>query len=64
MKWARHVTSMEETKNTYKIVVGKLEWKRLRGRFRSGLEDNVRIDLREIGWEGVDVTHLAQNWDQ
>jgi len=28
------------------------------------MEDNIRIDLREIGWEGVDWIHLAQDTDQ
>jgi hypothetical protein len=27
-------------------------------------EDSVRIDLREVGWEGMDWMHLTENWDQ
>jgi hypothetical protein len=48
----------------YKILVGKLVEKRLLGRPRSRWKDNMRIDLRKSGWEGVDWIHLAQNRDQ
>jgi hypothetical protein len=37
-----------------KSLVGKLEGKRSLGRPRRRLENNIRMDLREIGWEGVD----------
>jgi len=36
------------------LVVGKLEGKRLLGKHRCRWEDNIRMDLREIGWERVD----------
>jgi hypothetical protein len=45
------------------ILVGKPKGKSPRGRPRHRLE-NIRIDLREIGWEGVSWMHLAQNRDQ
>jgi len=35
------------------IVVGKHEGKRPLGRYKHRWEDNIRMDLREIGWEGV-----------
>jgi hypothetical protein len=41
-------------RNAYNILVGKLEGKRPLGRPRSRWENNIRIDLREIGWRGVD----------
>jgi hypothetical protein len=44
----------------YRILVGRLEGKRLLRRPRYRWEDNIRIDLREKGWEGVDWMHLAQ----
>jgi hypothetical protein len=50
-------------RNAYNILVGKLEGKRSLGRYRRGWEDNIRIDLREIGWEVVDWTHLVQDRD-
>jgi hypothetical protein len=42
----------------YKILVGKHEGRRPRGRPRRRWEDNIRMDLREVGWEGVDWIHL------
>jgi hypothetical protein len=46
--------------NAYKILVGKSEGKRPLGRRRRRCEDNIRMDSRDIGWEGVDWMHLAQ----
>jgi hypothetical protein len=46
------------------IFVGKPEGKRPLGRNRRRWEDNIRMDLREIGWESVDWMHLAQDRDQ
>jgi hypothetical protein len=45
--------------NAYSILVGKPEGKRPLGRPRRRWEDNIRIDLRKIGWEDVDWIHLA-----
>jgi hypothetical protein len=45
-------------------MVGKPEGKRPPGRPRHRWEDNIRMDLREIGWEGVDWIHMAQDNDQ
>jgi hypothetical protein len=64
MGWAGHVARMGEIRNVYKILVGKLERKRPLGRPRRRWEDNVRMNLREIGWEGVDCMHLRQDRDQ
>jgi hypothetical protein len=46
-------------RNAYKVSVGKPEGKRPGRR-----EDNIRMDLREIWWEGVDWMHLVQDKDQ
>jgi hypothetical protein len=46
------------------IFVGKAEGKRLLGRPRRRCEDNIRTDITEIWWEGIDWMHLAQNRDQ
>jgi len=54
---------MGEMKNAYKILVGKPEGKRPHGRSRCRWEDN-RKDLTEIGLEGMNRFHLAQDWDQ
>jgi hypothetical protein len=51
---------MGEIRNAYNILVGKLKWKRTLGRPRRRWEDNIRMDLTEIGWERVDWVQ----WDQ
>jgi hypothetical protein len=55
---------MEEMRNLYNILVGKREGKRPLGRPRRRWEDNIRLYLREIGWEGVEWIHLALDRDQ
>jgi hypothetical protein len=51
-------------RSAYKSLVGKPEGKRPFGRPRRRWEDNIGMDLWEIGWEGVDWIHLAQDRDQ
>jgi len=58
------VARMGEMRNAYKILVGKPEGKRPLGRSRHRWEGNIRMDLREVMWEGVDWMYLAQNMDQ
>jgi hypothetical protein len=62
--WAGQVARIGEMKNTYKIFVGKSEGRRPLGRHRLRWEDNIKIELREIGWEGVDWFNLNQDRDQ
>jgi hypothetical protein len=52
---------MGETRNVYRILVGKPEVKRPQGRPRRRLVNNIRMDLREIGWDGMDWIDLAQD---
>jgi hypothetical protein len=44
--------------------VGKPEGKKPLGRLRSSWVDNIKLDLREIGWDGMDCIHLTQDTDQ
>jgi hypothetical protein len=53
MRWTGHVARMGETRNAYRILVGKPEEKRPLGRPRHRWVDNIKIDLREIGWDGM-----------
>jgi hypothetical protein len=55
---------MGEKRNAYRILVGKPEEKRPLGRPRRRWEDNIRMDLREIGWGGMDWIDLAQDRDK
>jgi hypothetical protein len=52
---------VEELRNVYKVLVGKPEGKRPLERHRLRWEDAIAIDLREIGWEGVEWIHLSQD---
>jgi hypothetical protein len=47
-----------EKRNAYRILVGKLEGKRPLGRQRRRWENNIKMDLREIGWGGMDWIDL------
>jgi hypothetical protein len=51
---------MGEKRNAYRILVGMPEGKKKLGIPRRRCVDNIKIDLREIGWDGVDWINLAQ----
>jgi hypothetical protein len=53
-----------DKRNAYRILMGKPEGNRPLGRPRRRWEDNIKMDLREIGWGGVDWIDLAQDRDQ
>jgi hypothetical protein len=52
-----------ERGNAYRILEGKPEGKRTLGRPRRRWEDNIKIDLREIGWSGMDWIDLTRDRD-
>jgi hypothetical protein len=52
---------MEEKRNTYRLLVGQPEGKRLLGRPRCRWVDNIRMDLGELGWGDVDWIGLAKD---
>jgi hypothetical protein len=64
MWWAGHVARIREKRNTYRLLAEKPEVKRPLGRVTRRWVDNVKMDLREIGWGGVDWIDLAQSRDQ
>jgi hypothetical protein len=64
MRWAGHVARMREKRNAYRILVGKPEGRRPLGRPRRRWVDNIKIDVGEIEWDGVDWVNLAQYRDQ
>jgi hypothetical protein len=53
-----------EKRNAYRILVGKPKEKRPLGRPRRRWVDNIKTDLREIGWTGMDWIDLAEDGDQ
>jgi hypothetical protein len=60
MRGAGHLARMGEMRNAYKMVVENSEGKRPLKRPRCRWEDNIRMDITEVGWEGVDWMQLAQ----
>jgi len=58
------VSCMVEMGNAYSVLFGKHEGKRLLRRPGHRWEDDIRMDLREIGWKCVDWIHLSQYRDQ
>jgi hypothetical protein len=63
MRWAGHVACMGGEGNVYMVLMGKPEGKRPLGRPRCRLEDGIRMDLMDIGWESVEWIQLAQDMD-
>jgi hypothetical protein len=55
LRWAGHVTRIGETRNAYRILVGKPEGKSPLGRPRRRWVDHIKMDLREIGWDRMDL---------
>jgi hypothetical protein len=64
MRWAGHVARMREVRGAYNTLVRRPEGRRPLGRPRCRWEDNIKIDLREIGFGDVDWIHLAQDRDR
>jgi hypothetical protein len=64
MRWAGHVARLGVKRNAYNILVRKPEGKRPLVRPRRRWVDNIKMDLREIGWDEVDWIDMAQDRDQ
>jgi len=64
MRWEGHVARMGEGRGVYRVLVGKPERRRPLGRPRHRWEDNIRMDLREVGCGCVDWMELAQDKDR
>ena len=61
LRSAGHVARMELSRNAYRVLVGISEGKRTLGRSRHRYEDNIKMDLREVGYDAVDWIVLAQD---
>ena len=64
MRWAEHVARMGEEKGVYRVLVGKPEGRRPLGRPRHRWEDNIRMDLQEVGCVYMDWIGLDQDRDR
>ncbi|KAJ4434549.1 hypothetical protein ANN_23111 [Periplaneta americana] len=64
LRWAGHVARMGESRNAFRVLVGRPEGKIPLGRPRRRWEDNIKMDLREVGYEDRDWINLAQDRDQ
>jgi hypothetical protein len=64
MRWAGYVARMGEGRGMYRVLVGKSEGKRPLGRPRRRWEDNIRMDLQEMGCGCEDWIGLAQDRDR
>jgi hypothetical protein len=63
MRWAGRVVQIGEKRNAYRTLVGNPDVKSPLGRPRRRWMGNIKMDLREIGWGGIDWIDLAQNRD-
>jgi len=54
----------EGRRSIYRVLVGKPEGKRPLGRTRHRWEDNIKMNLQEVGCGGMDWIYLAQDWDR
>jgi hypothetical protein len=64
IRWARHVVRMVARTYVYRVLVGKPEGKRPLGRRRRRWEDNIKMDLQEVGFEDMVWIDMAQKRDR
>jgi len=64
MRWAGHVARMGKRRGVNRVLVGKPEGKRPLGRPRRRWEDNIKMDLQEVGCEGMEWIEMTQHSDR
>ena len=64
MRWAVHVARMGERREVYRVLVGKPEGKKPLGRPRRRWDDNIKMNLQEVGCGCMDWIGLAQDRDR
>jgi len=64
VRWMEHIVRIGERRGLYRVSVGKPEEKRTLGRPRPKWEDNIKMDLQEVGCGGMDWIKLAQEGDR
>jgi len=63
MRWAGHIACMGERRGVHRVLVGKPQGKRAPGRPRRRWEDNIKMELQEVGCGGMDWIELSQDRD-
>jgi hypothetical protein len=63
MRLARHIERMCDRRDAQRVLVRRPEGKRPLTRLRHSWEDNIEMDLEEVGWGGMDWIYLAQDRD-
>jgi hypothetical protein len=61
MRWAGHGSFKENRRGVYRVLVGRPEGRRPLGRPRRGWENNIKMDLQEVGWGLMDWIDMAQD---
>jgi hypothetical protein len=61
IRWAEHVARMVERRGVYRVLVGKPEGRKLLGRPRRRWKDNIKMNLQEVGFWGMDWIELTQD---
>jgi hypothetical protein len=64
MKWVVHIACMREGRGMYRVLVGKPEGKRPLGRPRHRGEDNIKMDVHDMGCGGMDWIEMTQDRDR
>jgi hypothetical protein len=64
MRSAGHVARIGEKRRAYSVLVGRPEGKRPFGTPRRRWEDDIKMDIQEVGWGAMDWIELAQDRDR
>jgi hypothetical protein len=59
MRWVEHVAHLGEMRHAYRLSVGKAEGNRSLGRSRQIWENNIEVNSKEVGYEGLDWIYVA-----
>jgi hypothetical protein len=64
MRWTGHVARIGERRGAYRILVRRPEGRKPFGRPRHRWGDDIKMDLQEVGWGGMDWIDMAQDRDR